>query len=98
MVRTTFIASPRLRSISLSTSLEAPRSRMVHALGASQSTIHVKYSSPIFCTSKRPQPVPMSFSVSSEVRWTMVAPHARAMRLLSVLRTRRMTEMLALSR
>mmetsp|Transcript_7409 Transcript_7409/g.12508 ORF Transcript_7409/g.12508 Transcript_7409/m.12508 type:complete len:217 (+) Transcript_7409:319-969(+) len=98
IVRTQFIASPRLRSISLSTSFDAPRSTIEHALGASQSTIHVKYVSPIFCTSKRPQPLPMSFSWISEVRCTIVAPVARATRLLSVLRTRRNTEMFAFCR
>ena len=61
-------------------------------------TIHEKYSSPIFDTSKSPAPVPMSFSLASAVRWTIVAPVARAIRLLSVLRMRRITEMFALPR
>ena len=66
--------------------------------GSAQSTIHEKYSSPIFDTSKSPAPVPMSFSLASAVRWTIVAPVARAIRLLSVLRMRRITEMFALPR
>jgi hypothetical protein len=56
------------------------------------------HSSPNFRISNKPQPVPMSLSCSSSVRDTMVAPHTRAMRLLSVLRMRRMAEMLAFSR
>ena len=47
---------------SLSTSFEAPRKRMLQALGCLQSTMKVKNSSPIFSTSKRPAPVPMSLS------------------------------------
>mmetsp|Transcript_13714 Transcript_13714/g.42884 ORF Transcript_13714/g.42884 Transcript_13714/m.42884 type:complete len:204 (+) Transcript_13714:543-1154(+) len=98
MLRATHMASSKLRSTSLSTSFDAPRSRIVHALGASQSTKNVKYSSPIFATSKRPQPVPTSDSLSSSGRLTIVAPTARAMRLLSVLRIRRRTVTPALTR
>ncbi len=58
----------------------------------------ITYSSPNLRISNRPQPVPMSVSCSSSVRDTMVAPHTRAMRLLSVFRTRRMAEMLAFNR
>jgi hypothetical protein len=58
----------------------------------------VKYSSPILEISKRPQPVPMSERVAEEMALTIVAPVARAMRLLSVLRTRRMAVMLALTK
>lgn len=54
---------------------------------------NIKYSSPIFLISISPQPVPTSVSCSSSGRDTMVAPHTRAMRLLSVLRTRRMAVM-----
>ncbi|KFM23668.1 hypothetical protein F751_3884 [Auxenochlorella protothecoides] len=64
----------------------------------SQSTMNVQNSSPILRTSNRPAPVPMSRSVASSGRDTMVAPAARAMRLLSVLRRRRMAEMPALVR
>jgi len=61
---------------SLRMSLLAPRSTIVHALGSRHSTRYVKYSSPIFRTSKRPHPVPTSVSFSSSVRLQMVAPHA----------------------
>ena len=57
-------------------SLLAPRSTMVQALGSRHSTRYVKYSSPIFRTSKRPHPVPMSDSFTSSVRLHIVAPHA----------------------
>lgn len=50
---------------SFKTSLEAPRSSMVHALGSLQSTMKVKNSSPIFWTSNRPALVPMSLSLIS---------------------------------
>lgn len=56
------------------------------------------YSSPSFLISKRPAPVPMSDSLISSVRLMMVAPHARAIRLLSDFRTRRMAVMLAWTR
>mmetsp|Transcript_38019 Transcript_38019/g.96161 ORF Transcript_38019/g.96161 Transcript_38019/m.96161 type:complete len:264 (-) Transcript_38019:681-1472(-) len=98
MLRATPMASTRLRSTSLRMSLDAPRSTMEHALGALQSTTKEKNSSPILTTSNRPAPVPMSLSRISSVLCTMVAPHARAMRLLSVLRRRRMAEMPALVR
>mmetsp|Transcript_12217 Transcript_12217/g.44573 ORF Transcript_12217/g.44573 Transcript_12217/m.44573 type:complete len:246 (+) Transcript_12217:1563-2300(+) len=97
-LRATPIASCRLRSTSLSTSREAPRKMMVQALGSSQSTKKVKYSSPSFLTSKRPAFVPTSLSLISSQRCTMVAPVARAIRLLSVLRRRRMALMPALPR
>jgi len=54
---------------SFSTSLDAPRSTMVHALGASQSTMNVKNSSPSLTTSNMPARVPMSLSrISSTLR------------------------------
>merc|ERR1719478_1448693 len=83
------MASCKLRSISLSTSLEPPRSRMVQAVGSLHSSRKLKYSSPYLRTSNRPQAVPMSSSVISSGRLTMVAPVTRAIRLLSLLRTRR---------
>mmetsp|Transcript_6791 Transcript_6791/g.28099 ORF Transcript_6791/g.28099 Transcript_6791/m.28099 type:complete len:227 (+) Transcript_6791:3909-4589(+) len=99
---TTFLATPiaswRLRSTSLRTSLEAPRRMMEHALGSLQSTKKEKYSSPSFSTLKRPAPVPMSSSLSSSTRCTMEAPVARAMRLLSVFLTLRSAVMPALHR
>mmetsp|Transcript_10364 Transcript_10364/g.36110 ORF Transcript_10364/g.36110 Transcript_10364/m.36110 type:complete len:240 (+) Transcript_10364:846-1565(+) len=52
----------------------------------------LKYSSPIFCTSKIPAPVPMSLSLISSTRLTIVAPTARAIRLLSVFRNRRIAD------
>lgn len=58
----------------------------------------VKYSSPIFSISKRPHCVPTSDSWMSSTRLMMVAPVARAIRLLSVLRTRRRAVMLALTK
>mmetsp|Transcript_5841 Transcript_5841/g.19877 ORF Transcript_5841/g.19877 Transcript_5841/m.19877 type:complete len:502 (-) Transcript_5841:120-1625(-) len=97
-LRATPMASWRLRSTSLRTSRDAPRRMMEHALGSLQSTMKEKYSSPIFFTSKRPAPVPMSDSDASSGRCTMVAPQQRAMRLLSVLRRRRMAVMPALER
>ncbi len=83
------MASCRFRSISLRTSFEGPRRRMVQALGLRHWVMKVKYSSPIFEISKSPHWVPMSEAVRSSTRFTIVAPVARAMRLLSVLRTRR---------
>mmetsp|Transcript_37015 Transcript_37015/g.82278 ORF Transcript_37015/g.82278 Transcript_37015/m.82278 type:complete len:233 (+) Transcript_37015:882-1580(+) len=96
MFRATPMASTRFRSTSLRMSLDAPRSTMLHALGSLQSTTQQKNSSPILITSNRPAPVPMSLSRISSVLCTMVAPHALAILLLSVLRRRRMAEMLAL--
>mmetsp|Transcript_56702 Transcript_56702/g.94101 ORF Transcript_56702/g.94101 Transcript_56702/m.94101 type:complete len:323 (+) Transcript_56702:1282-2250(+) len=87
--RATFIASSRLRSISFRASFEGPRIRIVHALGSRHSSMNTKYSSPTFRTSISPHCVPTSQSCSSSVRCTMVAPVARAIRLLSVLRHRR---------
>lgn len=54
------------------------------------------YSSPIFSMLKSPHFVPTSDSRRSSTRFTMVAPTARAMRLLSDLRTRRSADTLAL--
>lgn len=52
--------------------------------------IQVKtYSSPNLLISNNPAPVPTSSSFSSSVLFTMVAPHARAIRLLSVFLMRR---------
>mmetsp|Transcript_35197 Transcript_35197/g.99642 ORF Transcript_35197/g.99642 Transcript_35197/m.99642 type:complete len:320 (-) Transcript_35197:1151-2110(-) len=95
--RHTFLATPmasaRLRSTSFKMSLEGPRSMMVQAFGSSQSMTNAKYSSPIFLTSNSPALVPMSSARISSGRLTIVAPQARAMRLLSVLRRRRMALM-----
>jgi len=52
----------------------------------SQSTMKVKNSSPILRTSNSPARVPMSDSRISSGRCTIVAPVARAMRLLSAKR------------
>ncbi len=52
-LRATCIASCRLRSTSLSTSLDAPRSRTVQALGSSHSITKQKYSSPIYFRMKK---------------------------------------------
>lgn len=109
--RATDMASARLRSISLRMSFDGPRRRIVHALGNEHSSRNVKYlwqtsdlshliklwtySSPIFSMLKRPHRVPMSDSRRSSRRFTMVAPTARAIRLLSDLRTRRMAVMSA---
>lgn len=54
------------------------------------------YSSPSFSMLKSPQRVPMSDSRRSSRRLTIVAPTARAIRLVSDLRTRRRAEMFAL--
>mmetsp|Transcript_30437 Transcript_30437/g.54517 ORF Transcript_30437/g.54517 Transcript_30437/m.54517 type:complete len:271 (-) Transcript_30437:792-1604(-) len=94
--RATPIASVRLRSTSFRMSLDGPRSMMVQALGSAQSTMKEKYSSPIFFTSNSPAIVPTSSGRISSGRLMMVAPQARAMRLLSVLRSRRMALMPAL--
>ena len=96
--RATDIASWRFRSISLRISFEGPRRRIVHALGTLHFRIKVKYSSPIFSISKRPHWVPMSDSWRSSTRLTIVAPVARAMRLLSVFRTRLNAVTLCLTR
>mmetsp|Transcript_115464 Transcript_115464/g.367201 ORF Transcript_115464/g.367201 Transcript_115464/m.367201 type:complete len:204 (-) Transcript_115464:772-1383(-) len=98
MLRATQKASCKLRSISLSTSREAPRRMTVHALGSSHSVMKAKYSSPIFLIWNRPHLLPTDASVNSSVRLQMEAPVTRAMRLLSVFRILRTTEMLALSR
>mmetsp|Transcript_16990 Transcript_16990/g.50708 ORF Transcript_16990/g.50708 Transcript_16990/m.50708 type:complete len:257 (-) Transcript_16990:1009-1779(-) len=97
-LRATPMASCRFRSTSFSTSLLAPRNTTLHALGSLQSTMKVKNSSPILRTSNSPARVPMSDSRISSGRCTMVAPVARAIRLLSDLRRRRMAEMPALVR
>ena len=56
------------------------------------------YSSPIFSMLNNPQSVPTSLSCRSSGRLTMVAPTASAIRLLSLLRTRRRAETLLRSR
>jgi len=96
--RATDMASAKFRSISFRMSLEGPRSRMVHALGEAHFSKKVKYSSPSFSMLNRPHSVPTSESRRSSTRLTMVAPTARAIRLLSDFRTRRIAVMLALSR
>mmetsp|Transcript_22306 Transcript_22306/g.26832 ORF Transcript_22306/g.26832 Transcript_22306/m.26832 type:complete len:222 (+) Transcript_22306:452-1117(+) len=92
------IASMRFLSTSFNTSLEAPRRITEQAFGSSQSTTKEKYSSPSFSTLNRPAFVPMSLSLSSSTRCTIVAPQARAILLLSVLRIRRIAEIPALER
>jgi hypothetical protein len=71
---------------------------MVQALGFWHFVRKVKYSSPILEISNRPHSVPMSEAVAAKTELTMVAPVARAIRLLSVLRTRRMAVMFSLTR
>lgn len=56
------------------------------------------YSSPSFSTLNNPHLVPTSISLRSSTRLTMVAPVARAIRLLSDLRTRLIAVMLFLTR
>jgi hypothetical protein len=56
------------------------------------------YSSPIFSTLNSPHRVPMSDSRRSSTRFTIVPPTARAIRLLSDLRTRRSAETFALAK
>jgi len=63
--------------------------------GSLHSVMKVKYSSPNFLTSNNPAPVPMSSSRISSVREHIVPPHARAIRLLSDFRTRRIAVMFA---
>mmetsp|Transcript_28327 Transcript_28327/g.49839 ORF Transcript_28327/g.49839 Transcript_28327/m.49839 type:complete len:224 (+) Transcript_28327:276-947(+) len=94
----TCIASCRFLSISLRTSLPAPRRSTVQALGFLHSSKKVKYSSPIFLTSKRPQFLPTCSSLRSAGSLMTVAPTARAILLLSVFRRRRRTEIPALIR
>mmetsp|Transcript_60046 Transcript_60046/g.167555 ORF Transcript_60046/g.167555 Transcript_60046/m.167555 type:complete len:205 (+) Transcript_60046:543-1157(+) len=98
MFRATLKASCKFLSISFSTSFVAPRKTIEQALGSSHCVRYTKYSSPIFLTLNRPQRVPTFASVSSSVRLQTEAPLTRAIRLLSVLRTRRMTEMFAFRR
>ena len=98
MFRATPMASIKLRSTSFKTSFEAPLKTIVHAFGSSQSTMNVKYSSPIFSTLNNPAPVPISDSCNSSSLWMMVAPVARAMRLLSVFLTRRIAVTFALAK
>uniref|UniRef100_A0A7C9CJN7 Uncharacterized protein n=1 Tax=Opuntia streptacantha TaxID=393608 RepID=A0A7C9CJN7_OPUST len=83
----THIASCRFLSTSFKRSLLAPRNNIVQAFGSLQSTINAKNSSPIFLTSKSPAPVPTSDSCSSSGLFTMTAPHALAILLLSVFLT-----------
>lgn len=92
-LRATDMASARLRSISFRMSFDGPRSRIVHALGDLQSSRKVKYSSPSFSMWNRPHPVPTSESRRSSTRLTIVAPTARAIRLLSDFLTRRIAVM-----
>lgn len=96
--RATDMASAKFRSISLRMSFEGPRRRMVHALGDLHWSRKVKYSSPSFSMWKRPHWSPTSDSRRSSTRLTIVAPTARAIRLLSDFRTRRKAVMLAFSR
>jgi hypothetical protein len=63
-----------------------------------KSTLYLTHSSPIFSMLKRPHFVPTSDSLRSSTRLTMVAPTAKAMRLLSDLRTRRIAEILCFSK
>jgi hypothetical protein len=55
-------ASCKFLSISLRVSFDPPLKMIEQAHGFLQSTKYVKYSSPIYLTSKRPQPVPISDS------------------------------------
>ncbi|PKI56560.1 hypothetical protein CRG98_023086 [Punica granatum] len=71
-------------STSLSRSLLAPLKSTVQAFGSLHSTIKAKNSSPIFLTSKSPAPVPTSDSCNSSGLFTIVAPQAFAILLLSV--------------
>mmetsp|Transcript_67002 Transcript_67002/g.143304 ORF Transcript_67002/g.143304 Transcript_67002/m.143304 type:complete len:271 (-) Transcript_67002:768-1580(-) len=98
MLRATLKASWRFLSISLSTSREAPLRTIVQAFGSSHAVRKVKYSSAIFLMEKCPHLVPTIESASSSVRLQIVAPVTRAMRLLSVFRMRRMTDMFAFRR
>lgn len=94
----TFLATPmascKFRSISFNTSFEGPLKRIVHARGSLHFVRKVKYSSPILEISKRPQLVPRSEGWMFRTSVMIVAPVARATRLLSVLRTRRIAVML----
>jgi len=74
----------RFLSISLRTSLLAPLNKILQASGSLQSTMKVKYSSPIFLISKVPQFLPTSLSWSSSGLLTILAPETLAIRLLSV--------------
>lgn len=56
------------------------------------------HSSPIFSILKSPHSVPRSDSRISSMRLTMVAPTARAIRLLSDFRTLRMADTLCFSK
>ena len=91
-------------------SLLAPLKTIVQAFGSLQRVRNVKYSSPYFFISNRPQRVPTSLSCNSSVRFAIVAPTALilinyakhftiilyylAILLVSVLRTLLMTEIL----
>ncbi|KAK7838003.1 hypothetical protein CFP56_020354 [Quercus suber] len=65
-------------------SLLAPLKSTVQAFGSLQSTMKAKNSSPIFLTSNNPALVPTSDSCSSSGLFTITAPHALAILLLSV--------------
>ncbi|ANB12099.1 hypothetical protein AWJ20_335 [Sugiyamaella lignohabitans] len=97
-LRATDMASCKLRSISDKISLEGPRNRIVQAPGSSHSVKNVKYSSPMSSILNKPHWVPMSDSRISSTRFTIVAPVALAIRLLSPLRTLRRAEILAFNR
>ena len=94
----TLMASAKFLSISFKISFDGPRSKIVHALGDLHSSRNVKYSSPSFSMWNKPHSVPTSVSLKSSTLLTMVAPTARAIRLLSDFRTRRRAVMLALRR
>nr|AFK40885.1 unknown [Lotus japonicus] len=84
MFLATDIASCRFLSTSFKRSLLAPLNSTVQALGSLQSTMNAKNSSPIFLTSNNPAPVPTSDSCNSSGLFTITAPHALAILLLSV--------------
>ncbi|KAG4906996.1 hypothetical protein JHK84_055521 [Glycine max] len=84
MFLATDMASCGFLSTSLNRSLLAPLSRTVQALGSLQSTIYAKYSSPILLTSNNPAPVPTSDSCNSSGLFTITAPQAFAILLLSL--------------
>lgn len=90
--------SCKFLSISFKTSLEAPLKIIEHAVGFLHSVIKVKYSSPIYCTSKRPQRVPTSSSASSSVLFTILAPDTLAILVLSVFLILLITETFPLSK
>ncbi|KAI4351938.1 hypothetical protein L6164_006237 [Bauhinia variegata] len=80
----TDMASCHRKMLQKSRSLLAPLNSTVQAFGSLQSTINAKNSSPIFLTSNNPAPVPTSDSCNSSGLFTITAPHALAILLLSV--------------